>query len=66
MNMGAPGLSEIITFMECRDFVPVHLTEIHVVINILVQIDIAFIRRDIFKVIYGHDDIAHRDINPSL
>lgn len=66
MNFGAPGLSEIVDYMEQQNFVPIHLSEIHIVIDILVQIDIAFLRRDLFVEIYGHDDITHRSIMPNL
>lgn len=66
MNIGAAKLSEIVEFMESQNFVPIHLSEIHVVIDILVQVDIAFLRRDIFIEIYGHDDITHRKISPTL
>jgi FkbM family methyltransferase len=66
MNIGAATLSEVTSFLEAMNFVPIHLSEIHKVIDILVQIDIAFIRRDLFVEIFGHDDIAHRDIKPSL
>ncbi len=66
MNIGAASLTEIVDFMESRNFVPIHLSGIHLVIDILIQIDIAFLRRDLFIECFGHDDISHRDINPSL
>jgi FkbM family methyltransferase len=66
MNIGAAKLSEIVEFMESQNFVPIHLSEIHIVIDILVQVDIAFLRRDIFIETYGHDDITHRNISPIL
>jgi hypothetical protein len=65
MNIGAPNLSEVVEYLEHNNFVPIHLSEIHNVIDILVQVDIAFLRRDLFISIYGHDDITHRNINPN-
>jgi hypothetical protein len=66
MNIGAASLSEVVDYMESKNFVPIHLTEVHVVIDILVQVDITFLRRDLFVEKYGHDDISHRNINPNL
>jgi FkbM family methyltransferase len=66
MNIGAPSLSEIVEYLENQNFVPIHLSEIHNLIDILVQVDIAFLRRDLFISIYGHDDITHRSISPNL
>lgn len=60
MNIGAPSLSEVTRYLEDHDFVPVHLTESHYLIDILVQVDIAFMNRKKFKEIYKHDDIYHR------
>ena len=65
MNIGAPNLSEVVEYLEHNNFVPIHLSEIHNVIDILVQVDIAFLRRDLFISIYGHDDITHRNISPN-
>jgi FkbM family methyltransferase len=66
LNIGAATLSEVVLYLEDNNFVPIHLSEIHNVIDILIQIDIAFMRRDLFKEKFGHDDISHRDIKPSL
>ena len=66
LNIGAATLSEVVLYLEDHNFVPIHLSEIHNVIDILIQIDIAFLRRDIFNEKFGHDDISHRDIKPSL
>lgn len=60
MNIGAPNFSDVVKFLEDHDFVPVQLVEVHKVINILVQIDIAFMNRKLFIEIFGHDDIYHR------
>ena len=62
LNIGAPTLSDVVVFLESHDFVPVYLSEIHKLIGILAQIDIAFLRRDLFNFVFGHDDISHRDI----
>jgi FkbM family methyltransferase len=61
-NVGAPTLSEVVFFLDSQNFVPVYLSEIHNVIGVLAQVDIAFMHRDLFKSIFGHDDISHRDI----
>jgi FkbM family methyltransferase len=66
LNIGAATLSEVTSYLEENDFVPIHLSEIHNVIDILIQVDIAFLRRDIFNLKFGHDDIAHRDVRPIL
>ena len=66
INIGAAKLSEITSFLEEMNFVPIHLTEIHNVIDILIQVDIAFLRRDVFTEKFGHDDISHREIKPNL
>jgi FkbM family methyltransferase len=66
INIGAATLSEVTSYLEENDFVPIYLSEIHNVIDILIQVDIAFLRRDLFKQIFGHDDIAHRVVKPSL
>ena len=66
LNIGAATLSEVTSFLEENNFVPIHLSEIHNVIDILIQVDIAFLRRDIFNLKFGHDDIAHRDVRPIL
>lgn len=66
LNIGAATLSEVTSFLEDNNFVPIHLSEIHNVIDILIQVDIAFLRRDIFNLKFGHDDIAHRDVRPIL
>jgi len=60
MNIGAPTLSHVSEYLESHNFVPYHLTETHYLIDILVQVDIAFINRRNFIKIYGHDDIYHR------
>ena len=61
-NVGAPTLSDVVSFLESHNFVPVYLSEIHTAIGILVQIDVAFMQKDLFKSIFGHDDISHREI----
>ena len=60
MNIGAPSLSDVSNFLESNNFVPYHLTEVHYLIDILVQVDIAFLNRRKFMEIHEHDDIYHR------
>ena len=51
-NFGAPNLVECIKFMHNHSFIPIDVTEIHVVVSRLVQIDIAFIRQDLLDTSY--------------
>jgi len=60
MNIGAPSFSEVVNFLQDHDFVPIQIVEIHRLIDILVQVDIAFMSRRIFIETFGHDDIYHR------
>jgi FkbM family methyltransferase len=46
-NEGAPNIHEYLTFMKENNFVPVYLVEGHMMDNILVQIDIVFIKREV-------------------
>ena len=48
-NSGAPNLQQYLDYMESIDYVPFELPEIHIVSKKLVQIDIAFIRRDLIQ-----------------
>ena len=66
MNIGAPCLSEIVEHLENQNFVPIYLSEIHNLIDILVPADTAFSRLDIFMSICGDDEITHRSISPNL
>jgi FkbM family methyltransferase len=54
LNPGSPGIEEFLIFMEESGFTPVALVEIHTLLDILIQIDIAFLRNEEFEKIYGH------------
>eukprot|EP00976_Prorocentrum_cordatum_P092499 1188975-Prorocentrum_minimum.AAC.2 len=45
-NMGAPSFLEHIQFMNDIGFVPFDICELHLAKNVLIQIDICFVRRD--------------------
>jgi FkbM family methyltransferase len=47
-NWGSPNIQDYLDFMFRRRFVPFFVTEIHRLCQIFVQIDIAFVREDIF------------------
>lgn len=51
-NMGSPNLSEYVEYLNSIDFIPYDVCEIHKIDNVLIQIDILFIRKSIFKKIY--------------
>jgi len=53
-NLGAPSLSDAVNFMIRANFVPVYLTEIHKLREVLVQIDIAFLKREVFENAFGN------------
>jgi FkbM family methyltransferase len=52
-NLGAPKFDEYISFMHSIGFIPVRVTEVHILLNTLIQIDLAFVNRKFFGDIYG-------------
>jgi FkbM family methyltransferase len=46
-NIGAPDMGDYLEFFRNRNFVPVDIYEIHKAENILLQVDIMFVRSDI-------------------
>jgi len=52
-NQGTPLLHEYISFMMEKSFVPVAVTEIHLMHGVLVQLDIAFLRQDVYTTVWG-------------
>lgn len=46
-NQGAPGFMDYVSYMITQGFVPVGLDEIHISDNILMQLDIIFLRKEI-------------------
>ena len=51
-NEGAPSLDEYIKYLNKIDFLPLDITEVHHLDKVLVQIDIIFLKKDIFNKIY--------------
>ena len=52
-NIGAPNIHEYIVFLQSCGFVPIDLMETHFVGKIVAQIDLLFMREDVFKRMYG-------------
>ncbi|MDC0903699.1 FkbM family methyltransferase [Pelagibacteraceae bacterium] len=51
-NLRAPNLDDYIKYLNSINFVPYDLCEIHKIDNILIQIDILFIKKSIFNNLY--------------
>jgi FkbM family methyltransferase len=51
-NIGAPSLTNYINYLENIDFLPLDITEVHHLDKVLVQVDIIFLKKDIFQSIY--------------
>ena len=54
LNPGSPGIQEFLDFMENSGFTPIAITEVHRLLDVLIQIDVAFLKNEIFTEIYGH------------
>ena len=57
LNLKAPKISEILTFLDQLKFVPVGVTEVHKINSTLVQLDMAFLSHDAFIELHGHKNI---------
>lgn len=51
-NTGAPTLNDYIEYLDSINYLPLEITEKHYLDKVLVQIDIVFLKKDIFKNIY--------------
>jgi FkbM family methyltransferase len=51
-NTGAPTLSDYIEYLDKINYLPLEITEIHYLDKILVQVDIVFLKKNIFQKIY--------------
>ena len=51
-NSGAPTLSDYIKYLHSINFLPLEVTEIHHLDKVLVQVDIIFLKKDIFQNLY--------------
>jgi FkbM family methyltransferase len=58
-NMGSPNLSEYIEYLNLIDFIPYDICEVHKIDNVLIQIDILFIKKSIFKKIYPGEKVLN-------
>lgn len=45
-NKGAPRISEYLDYMKMQNFIPIELLEVHKASDVIIQIDIAFARKD--------------------
>lgn len=61
-NLNAPFIGEILEFMDLSDFIPIGVTEIHIMQKVFVQIDIAFLhKKDFDMIFYPHNNFWHRN-----
>ena len=51
-NSGAPSLSDYIKYLDGINYLPLEITEKHYLDKVLIQIDIVFLKKDIFQKIY--------------
>ncbi len=58
-NLKAPKLNEYIDYLNLIDFVPYDVCEIHKIDNVLIQIDILFIKKNILNKIYPNKKILN-------
>lgn len=54
-NLGAPNIHQYLEFFDINNFYPLNILENHYMDDILVQIDILFIKKEIKKVILGEN-----------
>lgn len=52
-NRGAPDISQYLSAMQNLGFIPWSTVELHLMLNVFVQIDIAFINKKFFESYYG-------------
>ena len=51
-NLGSPNLNDYIKYLNSIDFIPYDICEVHKIDNVLIQIDILFIKKTIFNNIH--------------
>lgn len=54
-NLGAPNIHQYLQFFDDHNFYPLNILETHHMDDILVQIDILFIKKDIKKILLGEN-----------
>ena len=47
-NIGAPKVNEYLTYMESMGFIPIEVLEVHKASGVIIQLDIAFVRKDMW------------------
>jgi len=58
-NLGAPNLNDYIKYLNSINFVPYDLCEVHKIDNILIQIDILFIKKSTLNEFYPDKKILN-------
>jgi len=58
-NLGSPKLNDYIDFLNSMNFIPYDICEVHKIDNIIIQIDILFIKKSIFQKIYPEKKILN-------
>ena len=58
-NDGAPTFNDYLNTMSTLGFVPVGIEEIHIALNLLVQLDVVYLRREIKEQYYGDNKFLH-------
>lgn len=51
-NIGSPLFNDYIKYLDSIDYLPLNITEIHHLDKVLIQVDIVFLKKDIFQKIY--------------
>ena len=58
-NLNAPHLNDYINYLNSINFVPLDICEIHKIDNIVIQIDILFIKKSTFQKVYPGEKILN-------
>ena len=58
-NLNAPNLTEYIKYLSSINFVPYDICEIHKIDNVVIQIDILFIKKSLLKTIHPGEKILN-------
>jgi FkbM family methyltransferase len=54
-NLGAPNIQDYLNFFDYFDFYPMNILETHFMDNVLVQIDIVFMKKELKNNLYGEN-----------
>ena len=58
-NLMSPNLNEYIKYLNSIGFVPYDVCEVHKIDNVLIQIDVLFVRKSFFNKIYPGEKILN-------